>query len=272
MVKKSRTRYRGIQPGVQRHKILSRPVNQKSIFDIAEKLLSSENLQRFYTFSENCFHFYTDCSCSLCLVPLSVSAVKGRLEPASVKKLVLHYFMLTLLTVSMLHKLGVSVYMVMFESMDATTFMSVATFLACFVSLTASASSIFRSDVTIDLLAGWPQILACYPQKDGTVLGIVSNTKTAIVVSGLAVLGFVIGLGLSMISLILPSLPVCFLPLAEHVGLVSEQSQIPRIVWRFVFWPLEILTYLIPMLLAGFSTMTLMILAMVVRTCTNQLR
>ena len=272
MVKKSRTPHRGIQPGIQRHKILSRPLNQTSIFGIAEQLISSQSLQRFYTFSENCFYFYADCSCSLCLVPLSVSTVKGRLEPASTKERILHYFMLTLLTVSMLHKLGVSVYMVMFEPMDATTFMSVATFLACFVSLTASASSIFRSDVAIDLLAGWPQILACYPQKDGRVLGIVSNTKTAIVVSGLAVLGFVIGIGISMFSLILPSLLVCFLPLAEHVGLVSKQSQIPRIVWALVFWPLEILTYLLPMFVSGFSTMTLMIMAMVIRTCTEQLR
>lgn len=62
-----------------------------------------------------------------------------------------------------------------------------------------------------------------------------------------------VALNASAFSLVYDSLPVCVYPMARYVGLIPEIG-LPSILWRIVFFPLEVATMLPACLAANFST------------------
>ena len=101
---------------------------------------------------------------------------------------------------------------------------------------------------------------------------LVTNAKTAAVLSSLAVLAMAVAWAVSGFSIAFPTLPATFLVMAETVGLIPKTLAVPRIIWKLLFWPLEFVMYAVPMLLAGWGGMVLMLLFMVIMNCTNELR
>ena len=271
MIVKSRARRHGTQLGIQKHKIKSCPVGAKSILRLVENLIPDGNLCRFYELAEKSYLFYAKSCCKLALFPLSVRA-DGKLEAASGTKLHFHYAVATVYILSMLHKFVVGVYRVLYAELDVNTFLSVDVFLVLFIPFALSVSGLFHKEVTVDLLNGWDSILSCYPESDGTVLSAIQNTKVATLVIALTILTGFVGVAIAGFSIILDSLPFCYCTMAEAVGLIPEDSGIPRIVWKLAFWPLEMLTYVPAALIAGWSSMMLMTMVVVIKTCTDQLR
>lgn len=62
------------------------------------------------------------------------------------------------------------------------------------------------------------------------------------------------------------------MPTAEMVGLIPSDTRVPRILWKFLFLPLECFMYVPPMFTAGWSAMLVMLVIMVVRTCLDRMK
>ena len=271
MPKKARGRRRTLQPGIQKHKIISKTEDGEGIFGLIEKCISEEYLQNFFKFAEKCFVFHTKINCKLCLAPYSLSQ-DGKLEHCSRKRIWIHYFVLLLLAVSMIHKFLIVVPRISSGTIDTTTFICIATFLCYLVAFSVSSSFLILTDETIDLIHCWPRILMYCAEENEEPVALVANTKTAVVVSSVAILAQTIAWGVSVFSFVFPDLPATYIVMAGKVGLVPVASKIPRIMWKLLLWPLELMTYILPLFMAAWAPMILMIDIMVARNCVNQLR
>ena len=236
-----------------------------------EQRIPQRYLHRFFNFADACFKWYTKVNCKLLLVPYSVSK-DGKLEKLSTEKLWIHYSLLSILVLSMLHKLVIFVSRVASGHLDTTTYICAATFLCYLVAFSISSACLILTDETMDMINGWPSILMYYSAKDGERMSLVANTKTAIVISSLAVLAMTIAVAVSGFSIAFRALPVTFLAAAEAAGLIPANTKLPRIFWKLLLWPLEFIMYLIPMFIAGWGAMVLMLLVIVVMNCAYQLR
>ena len=273
MVKKSKSRRRGIPRGVQKYKIQSLKEGSKGLLYLLEGFIPSNYVQQLQKIAEDSLRFYTKTVCKLYLVPLVVKE-NGELAKAPLKRLLVHYLLQTIFVVSMLHKMAVLFHRLAFEELDTLTFICATTFLCYCVAFSCPASCFFLPDETIDMINGWPKLLAYYStDDDGITLKLINNTKTAIVITSLAALAMVIGFGIPVFfSFVFQALPVGWMPTAEAIGLIPEDTRVPRILWKFMFLPLEMFMYVPPMFMAGWSAMLLMLIVMVTRTCLDHLR
>ena len=150
-----------------------------------------------------------------------------------------------------------------------------ATTVICYVvAFGASTSCLVLQDETIDMINGWPGVLEFYSKDDDRIhLKIIDNTKTAIVVMSCAGLGTAVGFGMPIFySFAFRAVPVGLMPAAEMLGLIPSDTRIPRILWKTLFLPLECCMYVLPMVTAGWCSMLLMLIIMVVQTCLDQMR
>ena len=205
MVKKSRSRQRGIQKGVKKHKIRNSQTASEGLLYFIESLIPPHYLEKFYKLAENCLSFYTKTVCRLCLVPLILTE-DGKLAKAPLKKLLIHYLLQGIFMLSMLHKMAVLFYRLAYDELGTMTFVCAATVLCYLVAFSLSASCLFLQDETTDIINGWPEILDYYSNEDdGIKLKIINNTKIAIVVTSLAGLAMVIGFVVSTFFSVLHS-------------------------------------------------------------------
>ena len=239
MIKKSKARRVRIQHGIQKHKINRSSIGSESIFDLAEKFIPEESLQKFYELSQSVFSFFAKFCCRLAVVPLSLRA-DGKLEVASRAKRHLHLVVLTLIVLSMLHKLVVAVHRLVLAELDVTACLCCISFLIHIVAFSLSFACFFDKEVTVDFVNGWDTVLACFPDPNGNTLSAISNIKSATLVTALGLLEITQATVISGLGLAFDSLPFCYLPMAEAMGLlVVNNTGIPRIVWKLVFWPFK---------------------------------
>ena len=127
MPRRAKARRQTLQPGVQKHKIQSKQVDKDGIFHLLEQCVPQGYLDTFFNFAENCFKFYTKVACKLYVVPYSIFN-DGKLGKDSREKLRIHYSVLVLLVVSMIHKFVIFITRVGSGHLDTTTFICSATF------------------------------------------------------------------------------------------------------------------------------------------------
>ena len=271
MPRKARGRRRTLQPGVQKHKIRSKNFDEEGILDLLEQFIPQTNLHRLFNLAEKSFQLFTKINCKLCLIPYSLSD-DGKLEPISRTKLWIHYLVLSVLAVSMMHKLIIFIFLISSGTLDTETFFCGAVSLCYVVAFSLSSSTLILPEETMDMINGWPKILMHFPDEDGKVMLLVANTKTAVVILEIAILMMVIASAGSGFSIVFRALPVTILVAAETAGLITTTSEVPRIVWKSLFWPLEFIMYGVPLLQAGWGGMVTILLAMVLMNCTNQMR
>ena len=197
---------------------------------------------------------------------------EGKLEPISKKKLWIHYLILPLLVLSMMHKLILLTPRISTATLDTSTFVCTITCLCYLVAFGISCSGLILHDETMDLINGWSDVLTYYAEDEGKPMPLIANTKSAVVVSSLAILAMAIAWTVSGFSIAFRTLPVTLITLADVMGVISAKTKIPRLIWKLLFWPLEFIMYLLPMFLAGWGAMVMMLGVMVVMNCTNQLR
>ena len=273
MRKRAKGRKQTLQPGIQRHKIISKIDDQEGIFGLIEKCIPERQLQKFFNFADQCLRFHTMIKCKLCLAPFSLSE-HGNLEHSSGKKLWIHYLVLSLMVLSMMHKLIAVLPRVSSGTLDTTTFICTAYFLCYLVAFSVSLSCLILTDETIDLINDWHTILMYYcAEEEGEVPGsVVTNTKTAFVVCSVAIMAQTIAWGVSVFSFVFPDLPATYIVMADEAGLVPVAPIIPRIFWKLLLWPLELMTYILPMFMAAWGSIVFLVNIIVSSTCVNQLR
>ena len=274
MHKKLKGRRRTFQPGaIQKHKIVSKTEEDgEGVFGLLEKFIPDRQVHSLFNFAEICFKLLTKINCKLYLAPYSLSK-DGELEPISGWRLWVHYAVLLLLAVSMIHKFLVVFPRVSAGVLDTTTFICIALFLCYLVAFSVSTSHLILTEETIVLINGYSRIMmSC--AEDGEPMPLIANTKTAVVVTSVAILSQTIAWGVSAFSFVFPDLPGTYIAMmADEAGFVSGSSYvIPGIVWKLLLWPLELITYTIPMFMAAWAPIIMLLEMMVVNNCLNQLR
>ena len=79
------------------------------------------------------------------------------------------------------------------------------------------------------------------------------------------------GLGTSALGFAFESIPASYFATAESLGLV-DMSLMPEFVWKVLFWPLELVTYMAPCLIGGWSGAIDEVIPVVMADCLVQLR
>ena len=277
MFKKSKARTRNLQPGAQKYrKTRNKVAEEKGIFGLLEQLIPSKYRYKLYEFAEYSFHFYTSVGYKLCLLPVELSPSvekKGVLVQASMTRRSIHYAILILLVLSMMHKSALLIDRLLSFGLDMTAFFISATFLCYFVSMSISSSVVFLQGETIDLVNGSHKILATCVEEDENSKSVFADTKTAVVMMSLAVVAMVIGTAISVgVSFVFPELPVSFYSIFREYDLISKQSDIPSFVWMLILWPLELAQYMLPAFRSGWAGMVFSQMVMVVIRSAERLR
>ena len=221
--------------GVKKYKIRCKNFLEEGISTLLEQFIPQRFLQKLFNFAEEWFKVYTKINCELCLIPYSLSE-DGKLEPVSRTKIWIHYLVLSVLVVSMMHKLIIFLILLSSKTLNTSTFICCATFLCYLVAFSISSSCLFLTDETMDMINGWPKILMYFAEEDGKSMRLVTNTKTAVVISSLAVLAMATACPASTFSIAFQALPVTFLVMAESVGVIPVTWKVPRVIWKLLLW------------------------------------
>ena len=171
-VRKSKGRRRGPQHGVQRNKILRRPLMREDWDDANDnntaglglsmtRLLQSKELRRLASqWAQKCFDVTSSLCCTLCLAPL-VKAGLGGFRAASFWPRVIHYVIMALLVVTCVHKLGMTVMaftLIPFETMNAV--LSYAGFHLQMTAMSVGMGFVLMPSLSCESLSSWiPTIL-----------------------------------------------------------------------------------------------------------------
>ena len=225
-----------------------------------------------YNFALKCFRFYTKANCNLRLIPMSMST-EGKLETASVKSLILYFAILGLLLLSMVHKMVYTAVRIASRKLDVITFVCTTEFLIFLVSFSASTSCTFLPDETKGLVNHLPEMLAYFVEQNFTsAVSVIGNIKTAVAVVSLALMSVLISLAAAGLSVSNSAYPTSLVLAIKSARLILTETEITLAVSIFLVFPLQFISYALPMLRSGWSCMVVLILIMINRDCVDCLR
>ena len=270
MVRKSRARRLQIFTRVHKRKI--RKNEKAGLMENLEKILPCERLSILCKAARKGFELYGRICSRLYLVPYSFTA-DGKLTIFSAQQLRTHYVVLSMLALSVTHKLTVLFYKISTAdsgSIDISTFVSIIPFLISFVPLLPAASVLFRREETQCMLNTWDGILESSWTNKGNCQ-VFYSIKAALVAITLIGLSLGAGLVASSLGFAFETMPASYFKAADSLGLV-DMSLMPAILWKFLFWPLELVTYMAPCLIGGWSATIDQLVPILMSDCLAQLR
>ena len=199
---------------------------------------------------KKCFEFWFYSCSKPYLVPFTRTP-DGKYIPLDRKSKLIHHFVWFVKLVMLLHKLVGLASMLLYEGLKMETFMCTSHFLIYLVSFSISLSMIGRPMETMDLLNGFPLMLSCLK---GHRRGVTMFDDLSASFKLIAVLVVTQGIALpaALLSLTFSTLPTCWFPTAESLGLIPD-GLLPRLAWQLIFFPLEYATYLPPMFSASLA-------------------
>ena len=266
MGKRSTGKKRGIQRGVARHKIQSKAVKGK---ETARRILGVEE-SVWFSVGGKCFDFWFYWCEKLYLVPFTRTA-GGIYVALDRKSQVIHYFVWFLKFLMLLHKAWGLGTMLVYEELKIETFMCISLFLIYFVSICISLGVVGRPKETMDLLNSWPYILSSLKELRNDVPSEFEDLSEAFELVAQLLASQGVALAAALLSLAFSTLPTCYFPAIESLGLIPE-GVLPRFAWQLIFFPLEYATYIPPMLIVPLNTSISLILVGVYRIYITELR
>ena len=170
-VRKSRGRRRGIQHGVQRHKLRSQPLNSEDSedtptmpvsFSFSTAVLHPRNLRALARYwAQISFNTTSSFCCTFCLAPFTRDGTTGRFEVASFWRRVIHFIITVLLYVTCAHKLVMTVLGL--TVMPVGTIASAISYAGFQLQVTAMSTGmgfLFLPSLSCELLNCWNPILS----------------------------------------------------------------------------------------------------------------
>ena len=273
MVRKSNSKRLQVCAPVKKHKMRSK----QSIDETGsiENIISQDKLLLFYKTAEKCFGFYGKICCKLHLVPYSFSP-DGQLQKIPSSRILIHYAVLSALALSMMHKVAALCHHMFHpdsDAMDVNTAMSIMCVLAYLVTLGTTVSILREKEETVCIINSWGRIGSSLQDASGGG-GIFANAKIALLVLYVSGLCFFVGLGFSLIGLVFEDIPISYWAMAVRFGLLntSGTTALPTCLWKLGLWPLELVTYMVPMIMCGWSSLFNQLITAVINTHLNQLR
>ena len=267
MGKRSNGKKRGLRRGVGKHLIKSKVLLKKN-GDERTVLWIGESV--YFSAARKCFEFLFYCCSKLYLAPFTRSE-NGKYVPLDHRSKLIHRFTWSVMFLMLLHKLvGVAVILWR-EELKIETFLCISLFLIYFVSFCISLVMIAKPEETIDLLNSWPFILSCLKEFRNDVPSVFDDLSTALKVIAALFATQAIAITAALQSLAFSTLPTCYFPTAQDLGLIPQGSLSP-FEWQLLMFPLEYMTYLPPMLSAPFSASMLLILVGVLKMVGQEIR
>ena len=205
--------------------------------------------------AEVCFTTLSRLCGALCIVEFKQNASGGYVRCSRPRHWI-HYGMLVMLNLSMLHKLAVSAERILFEELNMVTFMCISGTLVHFIPWCICLGITLKWKETMDVLNSWPMILACLEtrrQRGTKHKAQFGNLSLALKLIAVAVTVPIVVFAAASLSMLFNNMPVCLLPLAKGVGIVPERGVLPHFMWQLIFFPLEVAVAVPPVAAMGFS-------------------
>ena len=252
MVKGSSRKQKGIQKGVQKSKISRRNQDAESV-----SVSSSETEKKIGKIAEKCWGHVLQTTSKWYLIPIEVEAGGAFVRPMCLWKWLVHYAIASVYFVIMMYKLIVTLHRA-YSKLDLYTYMCACSFIVLFIPATAMIGITFLPRKFCSLLNCWPQMLNDVEEKIGKKKSVFDDKVVSLEVGCLVIVVYSAAINTACYSLV-ADIPNCVLPTLVNAGLVHTSPTLPKIVWRLLFLPLEILTLLPPMLVVGVTGMTIVI-------------
>ena len=266
MGKRSTQKKRGIQRGVAKHKIRSKPLkqkeHQKKVLGIPESF--------YFAVGKNCFEFWFFCCRKLYLIPFTRTAQGDYVALEGSRKRI-HYLVWFIKFLVLLHKTWGLAAVLLFEELKTETFIILSLFMVYFVSFCISFVVLARPKETMDLLNCWPLVLSCLKELDLEASSPFDDISEVLMLVTVMIVTQAIALAAALLSLAFDTLPVCYYPTLYKLGLIPE-GVLTRFGWQLIFAPLEYATNIHPMLSAPFSGGIFIILVGVFKIFSNGMR
>ena len=270
MGKRSTGKKRGTQEGLAKHKIESNSVllqhhgKKQSIFGIGESV--------YYSAAKFCFNFWFLCCCKLYLTPFT-RTTDGTHGPLSGSTAIcIHYCAWLIGFTVLLQKFAELAVILLTEELKIQTFMCLTHSLIYFASFCISLVIVAKRKQKLDLLNSIPLVLSSMEQ-----IGAQSNlsqfeelaTALKIIAVFLATQGT--ALMAALLSLAFSTLPTCYFPAVESLGLIPT-GLLPPFGWQLIFFPMEYATYRPPRFTASLAGSIILITFGVLRVVGKEIR
>ena len=267
MGKRSIAKKRGIQRGVAKHKIRSQPLTDKPTY--TRRILGIEE-SVYFSLGKRCFDFWFFGSDKLYLTPFTKTG-NGQYVPLDAKAKFGHYSAWFLMFLILVHQLGGVALIVLCDELKIETIICITLFLTHLMPFCFSFGTIFRPEETMDLLNSWSVILSCLKEVRGDVPSAFDDLSVALkLISGLLMTQLVAIIA-ALFSLAFSTLPTCYFPVMESVGLIPE-GLLPRFAWQLLLLPLEYATALPAVLITALTGTIILIAVAVHRIFLSELR
>ena len=251
MVKKSRSKKRGIPKGVQRHRIRPEKVQEGPSF--LEKALITVGAEscKVSQVAKLCFR-YTSTFCTwFSLIPLQVSAGR-RFEDAPFLKRVFHHLLVTFYVVLTIYKFCVTIHVITYEGLNITAVMCAGSFSLSFFSICASSGSSWTPNQMRDLLNSWESTTGSIRSTTGERIEVFSSIPVCLKLMAITWLSLCCALNVAAFSLLFHDLPAGIFFITKSMSLIPENT-LPSIFWQVAFFPIELLAICPPMCSAAFN-------------------
>ena len=267
MGKRSSGKKRGIQRGVPKNKIRSKPQTNKSdgkrrVFGIEESV--------YFSLGKRCFDFWFFWSEKLYLAPFARTATGNKYVPLGGRRKDVHYFAWFFMFLMFLHKTWGLVVILLSQELKMETFMCISQFLFYFDTFCLSLGVIVRPQETMDLLNSWPILLSFLKELRNDVPSPLDDISLALELIALFLMTQGVAVTSALLSLAFSTLPTCYFPLVESLGLIPD-GVLPRFAWQLIFFPFEYVTALPAMLMESLAGSIILIVLGVYKLYTNEL-
>lgn len=223
-----------------------------------------------------CFGLLVETCEKMYLIPFTRSNC-GTLLPRTRPGLVCHYTALTLGATVAIYKVYATAAFMMAHEVQLETVMCASLSLVYTISILLSTGMIMNPKETTDLYSSWSLILHCLKGKTAGNLGNLTafnDGPTCVKVMCAFVAAQGVAICASLLNLIFTALPASWFTTVEALGLIPAAvvETWPRLAWQLLFFPLEFVTYLLPVLCAALSASFLILSTGVLKIYTDELR
>ena len=249
MMKKSRSKKRGIPQGVQRHKIAPTRINGGS-----SRLVNSSGMIGRLVFNggKSCYNTLTKVCALLCLIPLQVNPDGKQFDLAARWRRMLHTLLVLFYVSCMVYRFAVTIYLMTQEELNIITILCGSTFMVLLVPVCLACGSSWATLEMKGLLNSWESVLRSVEEVTGKQVEIPSNAQLCLEIIAMIWAGQIAGVNTAVFSIVFQVLPVSVFATFKRLGIIP-QTLLPPIVWQIGCFPFELLIVVPPMLAAAFN-------------------